>query len=77
MYVDCWAGNGGRLVRYVISCFWSDLDNRGWDSGEMLTEDRFYEAQGFQKIDGFVVEKADGQKWPGMFLRMDLGKKFE
>ena len=26
-------------------------------------------------MDGFVVEKADGQNWPGMLLRMDLGKK--
>jgi hypothetical protein len=41
----------------------------------MLTEHRFYEALGFQRIDGFVVEKPDGQKWPGMFLRMDFGKR--
>jgi hypothetical protein len=26
-------------------------------------------------VDGFVVEKPDGEKWPGMFLRIDLGKK--
>ncbi|KAL2127801.1 hypothetical protein VTI74DRAFT_10152 [Chaetomium olivicolor] len=50
MYVDCWAGNEGKLVR-------------------------FYETQGFKSVDGFVVEKPDGEKWPGMFLRMDLGNK--
>ncbi|KAL1869443.1 hypothetical protein VTK73DRAFT_3117 [Phialemonium thermophilum] len=50
MYVDCWAGNDGKLVR-------------------------FYEAQGFQRVDGFVVEKPDGERWPGMLLQMDLGKK--
>ncbi|KAL2261062.1 hypothetical protein VTK26DRAFT_4750 [Humicola hyalothermophila] len=50
MYVDCWAGNEGKLVR-------------------------FYEAQGFQKVDEFVVEKSNGEKWPGMFLMMDLRKK--
>ncbi len=37
--------------------------------------DSFYEAQGFQRVDGFVVEKPDAQNWPGMFLRMNLGKK--
>ncbi|KAK4125870.1 hypothetical protein N657DRAFT_642615 [Parathielavia appendiculata] len=50
MYVDCWAGNEEKLVR-------------------------FYEAQGFKRVDRFVVEKPNGEKWPGMFLRMDIGKK--
>ncbi|EAQ90294.1 predicted protein [Chaetomium globosum CBS 148.51] len=35
----------------------------------------FYEAQGFEKVDAFVVEKAGEEGWPGMFLRMDVGKK--
>ncbi|KAJ4307228.1 hypothetical protein N0V88_000607 [Collariella sp. IMI 366227] len=35
----------------------------------------FYTAQGFEKVDGFVVKKPDGEKWPGMLLRMDLGKE--
>jgi hypothetical protein len=26
-------------------------------------------------VDGFVVEKPNEGKWPGMFLRMDVGKK--
>ncbi|KAK4442829.1 hypothetical protein QBC34DRAFT_223737 [Podospora aff. communis PSN243] len=50
MFVDCWAGNEGKLVK-------------------------FYEAQGFEKVDGFEVERPDGRDpWPGMFLRMDIGK---
>ncbi|KAK4038457.1 hypothetical protein C8A01DRAFT_17442 [Parachaetomium inaequale] len=48
---------------------------REWAGGELGMGVMFYETQGFQKIDGFVVEKAGGEKWPGMFLRMDLGKK--
>ncbi|KAK1757078.1 hypothetical protein QBC47DRAFT_378370 [Echria macrotheca] len=48
MYVDCWAGNEGKLVR-------------------------FYESQGFKRVGAFEVEKPDtGEKWPGMFLKMDL-----
>ncbi|KAH6637256.1 hypothetical protein F5144DRAFT_510333 [Chaetomium tenue] len=35
----------------------------------------FYEAQGFEKVDKFVVEKAGEEGWPGMFLRMDVGKQ--
>ncbi|KAK4224641.1 hypothetical protein QBC38DRAFT_485017 [Podospora fimiseda] len=51
MYVDCWAGNEGKLVS-------------------------FYEAQGFERVDGFVVEKPDNEeKWSGMLLRMDLRKE--
>ncbi|KAL2173151.1 uncharacterized protein P884DRAFT_288296 [Thermothelomyces heterothallicus CBS 202.75] len=47
MYVDCWAGNEEKLVR-------------------------FYESQGFKRIDGFVTKRPDGEEWRGMFLRMDL-----
>ncbi|KAK4135888.1 hypothetical protein BT67DRAFT_263378 [Trichocladium antarcticum] len=30
---------------------------------------------GEQRLDGFVVEKPDGEEWPGMFQRMDLRKE--
>ncbi|KAG7284295.1 hypothetical protein NEMBOFW57_010664 [Staphylotrichum longicolle] len=42
-------------------------------AGAALVE--FYEAQGFQRVDDFVVEKPGEEGWPGTFLRMDLGKK--
>ena len=35
---------------------------------------RFYEKQGFVKIDDFVVDRKDGSKWPGTFFKMELGE---
>jgi len=35
---------------------------------------RFYERQGFVKIDDFVVDRKDGSKWPGTFFKMELGE---
>ncbi|KAK3898277.1 hypothetical protein C8A05DRAFT_47349 [Staphylotrichum tortipilum] len=58
-------GAGAALVKFA----------REWAETELGMGAMFYEAQGFQRIDGFVVEKPDGEKWPGMFLQMDFGKK--
>ncbi|KAK4150902.1 hypothetical protein C8A00DRAFT_45795 [Chaetomidium leptoderma] len=57
-------GAGAALVEYA----------REWVGKELGMGVMFYEAQGFQRVDGFVSEKPDGEKWPGMFLRMELGK---
>ncbi|KAK0647149.1 hypothetical protein B0T16DRAFT_429699 [Cercophora newfieldiana] len=35
----------------------------------------FYESQGFVKVAPFEATKEGEAPWPGMFLRMDLGKK--
>ncbi|KAK4099189.1 hypothetical protein N658DRAFT_517464 [Parathielavia hyrcaniae] len=55
-------GAGAALVGYA----------REWAGRELGMGVMFYEAQGFTRVDGFVVEKPNGEKWPGMFLRMDL-----
>ncbi|KAK4245107.1 hypothetical protein C7999DRAFT_43356 [Corynascus novoguineensis] len=60
-------GAGAALVKYA----------REWAGGELGMDVMFYEAQDFHRVDRFVVSKPDGEKWPGMFLRMELGKETE
>ncbi|KAK0623966.1 hypothetical protein B0T14DRAFT_536654 [Immersiella caudata] len=58
-------GAGAALVRHAKA--WAE---------ELGMEVMFYEAQGFERVAGFEVERPDGRDpWPGMFLRMAFGEK--
>ncbi|KAH6845772.1 hypothetical protein B0I37DRAFT_356202 [Chaetomium sp. MPI-CAGE-AT-0009] len=57
-------GAGAALVEYA----------REWVR-ELGMGVMFYESQGFEKVGAFAAKKPGEADWPGMFLRMDVGKK--
>lgn len=69
VYLDCWAGNGERLVGYVfqmLHIYVVFVQRVG------LILDRFYKSQGYVPVDDFHIKKEDGTVWHGKLLRMDV-----
>lgn len=78
LFVDGWAGNERKLIRFVPNLSWAPSPSRqALEKGlkGMTMRGSYYERQGFQVVDDFTLPRKGKSPWLGTLLRMDIPKE--